>query len=92
MVRLELSGQLAGDIGPVVRRLDQQLGEAKVIEVSCARLLRVDFMASGDLLNWVLACHRAGRSVSFVDTNRLVALFFSAIGIDAQAVVKVRNV
>ena len=92
MVRLELSGQLAGDIGPVVRRLDQQLGEAKVIEVSCARLLRVDFMASGDLLNWVLTCHRAGRSVSFVDTNRLVALFFSAIGIDAHAVVKVRKV
>ena len=76
----------------MIRQLDAQIGDAKVIEVSCARLLRVDFMGSGDLLNWVLACHRDNRSVSFVDTNRLVALFFSAIGIDAHAVVKVRNV
>ncbi len=89
---LELSGQLAGDIAEPLRRLDEGLGSATLVEVSCVKLLRVDFMASGDLLNWVLARGREGRGVSFVDTNRLVALFFSAIGIDAHASVKVRAV
>ncbi len=92
LVRLELSGQLVGDIEPVLRKLDQQMGAATLMEVSCTRLVRVDFMASGDLLNWVLARAREGRTISFVDTNRLVALFFSAIGIDSHASVKLRSI
>lgn len=92
MVRVDLSGPLVGDISEVLRKLDQQLGLAPVIEVSCTRLLRVDFMASGDLLNWVLARNREQRVVTFSETNRLVALFFTAIGIDAHATVKVRAV
>jgi ABC-type transporter Mla MlaB component len=92
LVQVDLSGQLLGDIGEVLRQLDERLGQATLVEVSCARLLRVDFMAAGDLLNWVLACGRAGRHVSFTDTMRLVALFFSAIGIDEHASVKVRVV
>ena len=92
LVQLELSGQLLGDISGVLRQLDEQIGEATLVEVSCARLLRVDFMAAGDLLNWVLACGRAGRHVSFTDAIRVVALFFSAIGIDEHASVKVRVV
>ena len=49
-------------------------------------------MASGDLLNWVLTRRRDDRTIAFVETNRLVALFFRAIGIDEQAAVKVRAV
>ncbi len=92
LVQLELSGQLLGDISEVLRQLDEQIGEATLVEVSCARLQRVDFMAAGDLLNWVLACGRAGRHVSFTDMMRVVALFLSAIGIDEHASVKVRVV
>jgi hypothetical protein len=92
MVRLELSGSLVGDINETLARLDQQLGAAKLVEVACTRLLRVDFMASGDLLNWVLTRRREERHIAFVETNRLVALFFRAIGIDEQASVKVRAV
>ncbi len=64
----------------------------ELIELSCLKLLRVDFMASGELLNWVLAHNRSQRTVRFVDTNRLVARFFSAVGIDAYASVKVKAV
>ncbi|MEO8279900.1 MAG: hypothetical protein ABI564_09430 [Ideonella sp.] len=92
MVSLELAGQMVGDVDAVLRKLDAEIGEAKLIELSCIKLLRVDFMASGELLNWVLAHNRDQRSVRFVDTNRLVARFFSAIGIDAYATVKVRTV
>jgi hypothetical protein len=92
LVRLELSGPLVGDISEVLGKLDQQLGSAKLVEIACTRLLRVDFMASGDLLNWVLTRRRDDRTIAFVETNRLVALFFRAIGIDEQAAVKVRAV
>ncbi len=92
MVSLELAGQMVGDVEAVLRRLDSEIGEAKLIELSCLKLLRVDFMASGEILNWVLAHNRSERVVRFVDTNRLVARFFSAIGIDAYATVKVRTV
>ena len=72
--------------------MDAELGRAMIINVSCARLIRVDFIAAGDLLNWVLARRGENRSVSFVDTHRLVALFFGAMGINEHATVKVRTV
>jgi len=62
------------------------------VQVSCARLIRVDFLAAGDLLNWVLAKRGEGRQVSFVDAHRLVGLFFGAMGINEHARVRVRHV
>jgi hypothetical protein len=89
---VELSGQLVGDIGPTLSRLDQQLGTAPVVNVSCARLIRVDFIAAGDLLNWVLTKRSENRSVGFTEAHRLVALFFGAMGINEHARVRVRVV
>ncbi|HWH81739.1 MAG TPA: hypothetical protein VNU71_05835 [Burkholderiaceae bacterium] len=89
---VELSGQLVGDIGPTLKKMDADLGGASVINVSCARLIRVDFIAAGDLLNWVLARRGENRSVRFVDAHRMVALFFGAMGINEHAKVKVRAV
>ena len=89
---VELSGQLVGDIDPTLKRLQGQLGSATIVNVSCAKLIRVDFIAAGDLLNWVLARRSENRSVSFVEAHRLVALFFGAMGINEHARVKVRSV
>jgi hypothetical protein len=89
---VELSGQLVGDIGATLKNLDVQLGHASVVSVSCARLIRVDFVAAGDLLNWVLSKRSENRSVTFVDANRLIALFFGAMGINEHSKVQVRNV
>lgn len=89
---VELSGQLVGDIGATLTRLDTQLGTAPVVSVSCHKLIRVDFIAAGDLLNWVLAKRGESRSVQFVDAHRLVALFFGAMGINEHAKVHVRKV
>ena len=88
--RVELSGQLVGDIGATLAKMDAELGSAEVIHVSCARLIRVDFIAAGDLLNWVLARRAERRTVSFLDAHRIVALFFGAMGINEHAAVKVR--
>ena len=88
----ELSGQLVGDIGATLKKMDAELGAASMVNVSCAKLIRVDFIAAGDLLNWVLARRAENRSVAFVDAHRMVALFFGAMGINEHARVKVRNI
>lgn len=92
VAHVELSGQLIGDISQTLSKLESELTNAPVIAVSCARLIRVDFIAAGDLLNWVLAKRGENRTVQFVDTHRLVALFFGAMGINEHAKVQVRKV
>ena len=87
---VELSGQLIGDIGATLAKMDAQLGASKIVNVSCTRL--IDFIAAGDLLNWVLARRNEKRTVNFVDTHRMVALFFGAMGINEHANVKVRTI
>ncbi len=92
MAHVELSGQLIGDISTTLNKLLAELGTAPVVSVSCARLIRVDFIAAGDLLNWVLARRNEARAVQFVDAHRLLALFFGAMGINEHAKVQVRKV
>ena len=82
---VELSGQLAGDISNTLQQLDRKLGAATLVQVSCARLIRVDFIAAGDLLNWVLSRQTENRNITFVDAHRLVALFFGAMGINEHS-------
>lgn len=88
---VELSGQLVGDISETLKQMDEQLGAANIVNVACGRLIRVDFIAAGDLLNWVLARRTENRSVRFIEAHRLVALFFGAMGINEHAKVKVRT-
>jgi hypothetical protein len=90
VAQLELAGQLSGDIGELLRVLSGEVGDANLIHISCTKLIRLDFMAAGDLLNWVLQRRSENRSVVFHDAHRLVALFFGAMGINEHAKVKVR--
>ena len=92
VARLELAGQLVGDIGPTLNQLRAGVGTSTVIEISCSRLIRVDFIAAGDLLNWVLSRRSENRTVNFVELHRLLALFFGAMGINEHARVQVRKV
>jgi hypothetical protein len=92
MANVELSGQLVGDISATLTKLLGELGTAPVVNVSCTRLIRVDFIAAGDLLNWVLARRGEQRGVQFADAHRLLALFFGAMGINEHAKVQVRKV
>ncbi|WP_026096329.1 STAS domain-containing protein [Ideonella sp. B508-1] len=92
LTTLELSGQLSGDIGALLEVLDSRLGEARLIHISCALLIRVDFIAAGDLLNWVIAKRAEGRQIRFTEVHRLVALMFRAMGIIEHAPVQLRQV
>jgi len=92
IAQVELTGQLMGDISHTLDRIHENLGTAPIINVSCTRLIRVDFIAAGDLLNWVLTRRSENRAVHFADAHRLVALFFGAMGINEHAKVQVRKV
>jgi hypothetical protein len=92
IAHVDLSGQLLGDISATLGHMLTQLGECTVVNVSCARLIRVDFIAAGDLLNWVLARRAEGRAVQLIEAHRLVALFFGAMGINEHARVQIRKV
>lgn len=92
LASLELSGQLIGDIGDTLSELDNQLGASVALQLDCAHLIRVDFIAAGDLLNWVLARTAENRTVTFLNPHRLVALFLGAMGITEHAKVKLQLV
>lgn len=91
-VQLELSGQLSGDISETLRLMTAELGASTIVTIACPKLIRLDFMAAGDLLNWVLSRKSENRAVVFTETHRLVALFLGAMGINEHAKVKVRQV
>jgi len=88
---LDLSGQLSGDLALVLKTLDAKLGGAQVVRISCALLIRVDFIAAGDLLNWIIARKGEGRHISFIEVHRLVAAMFGAMGIGEHAPVHLRQ-
>jgi hypothetical protein len=89
---VELAGQLSGDLAELLGRLTTQAGDSRVIRISCALLMRVDFVAAGDLLNWVAQRHAEGREIVFHETHRLVALMFGAMSINETARVQLRHV
>jgi len=89
-VTVELLGQLTGDISDTLARTLSDIEGTKVVRVSCARLVRVDLMAAGELSNWLGARRSEGRLVRFVGVHRLLALFFCAMGLDDQATIELR--
>ncbi len=85
-----LAGELVGESLSTWERLDAELAGAPNMSVSCASLVRVDFVAAGTLLNWVTARDAREQRVAFVDAHRLIAAFFGVIGIADHAEVAVR--
>ena len=88
---VDLSGQIEGDAVAVLDRLEASLAGADRMQISCAKLIRVDFSAAGMLLNWVSSRQAENRSVEFSEVNRLVAAFFNVIGIVEYAQVGCRT-
>lgn len=86
----DLSGILLGDSPEVMERLQTVSETSPHVVVSCARLIRIDFTATGDILNWVTARQAEDRTVEFVNVPRLVAVFFKMLGLDGHSKITVR--
>lgn len=82
---VELSGEVRGDASVALAKLDKARSGFDKLVVDCRNLVRVDFPAAGSLLNWTSARTTEGCKVEFKNVNRLVATFFSVIGIDEFA-------
>ena len=88
---VELAGQIMGDASDALGTLHAKVASADIIVISCERLLRIDFSAAGTLLNWVSSRQAEGRQIQFVQVHRLVAAFFTVIGISEHARVIART-
>ena len=88
---VDLSGHIMGDAVEMLDALNARLEGSNLIVVVCSRLIRLDFLAAGTLLNWVTARQTEGRQVHFKDLHRLVAVFFNVIGINEHAKLTVRT-
>jgi hypothetical protein len=67
---VELAGQILADATEALNMLDDRMGNADIMVISCARLIRIDFSAAGSVLNWVTARQSEGRQVQFVQVHR----------------------
>ena len=88
--RGKLEGELLGTAEPALKPFADGRG-VSMFELNCRQLLRVDFGAAGDLLNWAMQEKGEGRPVTFKQVNRLVAAFFGVIGIQDTARVLLRS-
>ena len=59
--------------------------------VRCDRLMRIDFVAAGSVLNWVAECQQKNALVRFSNLHRLNAVFFNLIGINEHSIVNQRE-
>jgi ABC-type transporter Mla MlaB component len=89
-ISIELVGQLTGDINDTLARKLAEIESSHSVRISCARLIRVDLMAAGELLNWIGARRAEGRRVRLIEVHRLLALFFCAMGLNEQATIELR--
>lgn len=90
-VVVDLSGALVGDADPALQSLLLRPISSDRLVVSCKQLVRVDFAAAGALLNWVTECELHGCRVQFTEVPRLVAGFFTVIGITEYAKISLRH-
>ena len=87
----ELSGEIVGEATEALAQLEKSRRGSMNLVVSCANLVRVDFSAAGSILNWVANLQAEGCQVQFRDVHRLVAAFFSVIGISEHARILMRS-
>jgi anti-anti-sigma regulatory factor len=90
-VRIELSGQITGDIGSALMSCESATADAGHIVLDCSRLIRMDFIAAGELLNWISTRHGEGKRVEMRELHRLVALFLSVMGAKEHATMATRT-
>ncbi|MDR0479268.1 MAG: STAS domain-containing protein, partial [Burkholderiaceae bacterium] len=86
-----LKGEIAQHATRALSALPQSLDRVQIIEFDCRALRRVDFAAAGEFLNWSLDQQSQGRTVTFRDVHRLLAAFFSVIGVNTAAQVVLRK-
>ena len=80
-----LSGYIDGDVTPLLESFLPLLRPGEPLVIACDRLIRIDFGATGSVLNWAAEQQTRGQVVQFHNLHRLVAIFFNVIGVNEHA-------
>jgi len=86
-----LAGVIEGDAMPWLQPLKARARLGEPLEIRCDRLIRLDFVAAGSVLNWACEMQAYGHRLRFTQLHHLVAVFFQVIGIPEHACVAVRR-
>ena len=86
-----LEGEMMDSADQALTVLPGNLERIRDISFDCRALRRVDFGAAGALLNWSIEQQGQGRAVTFLGVHRLLAAFFSVVGISTAAKVVLRK-
>ena len=86
-----LEGDIVGSADRVLAVLPRNQERIHAFDFDCRALRRVDFGAAGELLNWSIEQQNQGRTVTFRGLHRLLAAFFSMIGVNAVTQVVLRK-
>ncbi len=86
-----LEGVVEGDASAMLDALTPLVEPGRPFTVRCDRLMRIDFVAAGSVLNWVAECQQKHVLVRFSSLHRLNAVFFNLIGINEHSVVNQRE-
>ncbi len=77
---------LQGDIRALrFNDLSHHAESRDVVVIDCSRLIRMDFISAGALLNVLTAIRRSGKPIIFHHPNHLVAELFGVVGLKAVA-------
>ena len=86
-----LEGVVAGDASAKLDQLTPMVEPGRPFTVRCDRLIRIDFVGAGSVLNWVAECQQKNVLVRFSNLHRLNAVFFNLIGINEHSIVVQRE-
>ncbi|MFT3801698.1 MAG: STAS domain-containing protein [Burkholderiaceae bacterium] len=83
-----LAGQIAGRAQKELEALRAYAETRSKVVIDCRDLVRLDFVAAGELLNEVVSMRSAGKEIVFVDVSAIVAALLSVMGIPDLAEIR----
>ena len=87
-----LAGEVTGRIQKEISALRAWAHDRRDVIVDCRDLVRLDFVAAGELLNEVVTLRSAGKSVLFVEPDFVVLALMHVMGIHELAEIRGRRI
>ncbi|MFT4103463.1 MAG: STAS domain-containing protein [Burkholderiaceae bacterium] len=87
-----LAGQIAGRAQKELEALRAHAENRGEVVIDCRDLVRLDFVAAGELLNEIVSMRSAGKAIVFVDVSAIVAALLSVMGIPDLAEIRKRRI
>ena len=83
--RFMMPAVIEGQTDHLIQAIKTHAQAQLAVILDCSRLTRVDFNATGQLLNGLMPLIHAGKSIEFQGVNRLVSVLFHVMGLNCIA-------